>query len=72
MSKEVKFEDQIKELENIVNELEKGDVDLDDAINKYTKAMSLVKSCDEKLKNIDEKISKIVTENNELESFEVE
>ena len=72
MSKEVKFEDQIKELENIVNELEKGDVDLDDALNKYTKAMSLVKSCDEKLKNIDEKISKIVTENNELESFEVE
>ena len=72
MSKEVKFEDQIKELENIVNELEKGDVDLDDAIKKYTKAMSLVKSCDEKLKNIDEKISKIVTENNELESFEVE
>ena len=72
MSKEIKFEDQIKELENIVNELEKGDVDLDDAINKYTKAMKLVKSCDEKLKAIDEKISKIVTENNELESFDVE
>ncbi len=68
----VKFEDQIKELESIINELENGDVDLDDSIEKYTKAMKLVKSCDEKLKNIDEKVSKIVTENNTLEDFKVE
>ncbi len=67
-----KFEDQIKELESIVNELEKGDIDLDTSIEKYTKAMNLVKNCDEKLKSIDEKISKIVTENNELKDFNVE
>ena len=30
--KEMKFEDQIKELENIVNELENGEVDLDTSI----------------------------------------
>ena len=70
--KEVKFEEQIKELETIINELENGEVDLDTSILKYTKAMSLVKSCDEKLKKIDEQVSKLVTENNEIKDFDVE
>ena len=72
MKKEVKFEEQIKELESIINELENGEVDLDTSIEKYTKAMSLVKSCDEKLKKIDEQVSKLVTENNTQEDFDVE
>lgn len=72
MEKKVKFEDQIKELESIINELENGEVDLDTSIEKYTKAMSLVKSCDEKLKKIDEQVSKLVTENNTIEDFNVE
>ena len=72
MEKVVKFEDQIKELETIINELENGEVDLDTSIEKYTKAMSLVKSCDEKLKKIDEQVSKIVTENNDIKDFDVE
>ena len=72
MKKEAKFEEQIKELESIINELESGEVDLDTSIEKYTKAMSLVKSCDEKLKKIDEQVSKLVTENNTVEDFNVE
>lgn len=70
--KEIKFEDKIKELETIVNELESGDIDLDSSIEKYTKAMALVKECDEKLKSVEEQINKIVTENGNLEDFEVE
>ena len=38
--KETKFEDNIKELEQIINELESGNVDLDASIEKYTKAMN--------------------------------
>ena len=72
MAKTVKFEEQIKELESIINELESGEVDLDTSIEKYTKAMSLVKSCDEKLKKIYEQVSKLVTENNTQEDFDVE
>ena len=71
MEKKVKFEDKLKELEDIINELESGEIDLDSSIEKYTKAMTLVKECDEKLKNVEEKVSKIVTENGELENFEV-
>ena len=70
--KEVKFEDKLKELETIINELESGEIDLDSSIEKYTNAMKLVKECDEKLKNAEEQVNKIVTENGSLEEFEVE
>ena len=69
---EKKFEDKLKELETIVNELESGDIDLDSSIEKYTYAMKLVKECDEKLKKVEEQVSKIVTENGDLEEFKVE
>lgn len=70
--KEIKFEDKLKELESIINELESGEIDLDSSIEKYTTAMKLVKECDEKLKNVEEKVSKIVTDNGTLEDFKVE
>lgn len=70
--KEIKFEEKLKELETIINELESGEIDLDSSIEKYTEAMKLVKECDEKLKNAEEKVNKIVTENGSLENFEVE
>ncbi len=67
-----KFEDKVKELEEIINTLESGEIDLDDSINKYTEAMKLVKECDEELKNIEEKISKIALEDDTLEDFEID
>ena len=69
---ELKFEDKINLLEQIVNELENDDVNLDESIEKYTKAMALVKECDLELKNIEEKIAKIVTEDGTLEEFNIE
>jgi len=69
---EVKFEEKMKELEDIVNELESGEIDLDLSIEKYTKAMKLVKECDEKLKKIEKQVSKIVSENGSLEDFNIE
>lgn len=70
--KEKTFEEKLKELETIVNELESGEIDLDTSIEKYTSAMKLVKECDEKLKNVEEQVNKIVSENGTLEDFEVE
>lgn len=65
-----KFEDKVKELEEIINVLENGDASLDESINKYTEAMKLVKECDEELKQIEEKVNKIVAEDGSLEDFE--
>ncbi len=71
MTKEKKFEDKIKDLENIIEVLENGEVSLDESIKKYTEAMKLVKECDAELKNIETKVNKIVNENGNLEDFEV-
>ena len=35
-------------------------------------AMKLVKECDEKLKNIEEQVNKMVLENGEVKDFELE
>ena len=67
----MKFEDKIKELESIINELENGEIDLEKSIEQYTKAMNLVKECDLKLKNIEENVNKIVNENGKLEDFDI-
>ena len=68
----MKFEEKIKELETIINELENGEIDLEDSIEKYTKAMKLVKECDEQLKTIEENVNKIVKENEKIEDFNIE
>ena len=70
--KEIKFEDKIKELEKIVVELENGEVDLDDAIDKYTKAMKLAKECSDKLTEVTDKVNTIMLENGQIEEFHVE
>lgn len=66
------FEDKMKKLEEIINDLEKDEVNLEDSINKYTEAMKLIKECDESLKQAEEKISKIVIEDGSLKNFEIE
>ena len=70
--KELSFEESLKQLEEIVKKLEVGDVPLDDAIEEFHKAMKLSKVCDEKLKNAEEAITKLVKENGELVDFQVE
>ncbi len=67
--KEVKFEEKISELETIISELEGGEVDLENSIKKYTRAMELVKECDDKLKSIEDQVNKIVLEDGTAENF---
>ena len=69
---EMTFEESLKRLEEIVKDLENGNVQLDDAINKFKEAMDLSKTCNEKLKNAEENITKILKENGKLEDFKIE
>lgn len=66
------FESALIELEKIVKELESGNVDLDNAIKKYTEAMELAKFCSEKLKDATDKVNKILMDNGELKDFKVD
>lgn len=70
--KELSFEEALDNLESIVKKLETGEVPLDDAISEFNKAMKLAKSCDDKLKNAEEAITKLVKENDEVVDFKVE
>lgn len=70
--KELSFEESLNSLEEIVKKLETGEVPLDDAINEFNKAMKLAKSCDDKLKNAEEAITKLVSDTGEIKDFKVE
>lgn len=70
-TKEIKFEDKLLKLEKLVAELESGETDLDNAIEKYSEAMRLAKECSDILDKNKEKVSKILTDHG-LEDFTVE
>ena len=72
MAKEEKFEDKLNEHKKMVNDLESGEISLDDAIDKYTKAMKLAKDCSLKLKEAEENVNKILTESGKEEDFTLE
>lgn len=71
MDKEKTFEEKLKELEAIISSLENGEFGLDESIEQYTKAMKLVRDCDAELKNVEERISKVVKDGN-IEDFKIE
>ncbi len=54
------FEDALKELEGIVQQLERGQVKLDEAIAAYERGASLKRHCEQKLAEAKMKIEKIV------------
>ena len=58
--KEIKFEDAIKRLEEIANELEKDDLTLDDSIAKFEEGMNLSKKCKQMLDSAEKKITILI------------
>ena len=66
------FEENLTELESIVKELAAGNVDLDQAITKYSEAMKWAKYASDKLNAATEKVNLILKENGVLEEFEIE
>ena len=65
MEKKRTIEENMKELETMIASLENGEYGLDESIEVYTKAMKLVKECDNSLKKVEERVSKIVKETEE-------
>ena len=58
--KEKKFEEAMSELEQIVQQLERGDVPLDEAIAKFQEGMALSQYCNETLTKAEETVSKMI------------
>jgi len=58
--KDISFEDALKELEGIVDRLERGDAPLEESIDIYQRGAKLKAHCEGKLKSAQMKVEKIV------------
>lgn len=56
---QLSFEDAMRELEQVVDKLERGDVPLDQSIALYERGALLKKRCEETLKAAEEKVAAI-------------
>ena len=56
MKKNMKFEEAMIALEDIVKKLESGSVSLDESLSAFEEAVSLVKFCNEKLETAEQKV----------------
>jgi exodeoxyribonuclease VII small subunit len=57
---EIKFEEALKKLEKIVQELEDGDITLDEALKKYQQGIELARLLNQRLQNAKKKIDVLV------------
>jgi len=73
MSKE-NFEDSMKKLEEIVTELENGNLNLDESVKKFEEGMKVAKQCNTILEGAEKKITILLEKDGELkeEGFDAE
>ena len=66
------FEENMENLEKIVQELEKGELNLDESIKKFEEGMNLSKKCNEILEEAEKKITILIKKEDKLveEDFE--
>ena len=62
MNKSLKFEDLLNSLEEIVKELESGDLSLDESIEKYKKGIELSNQCKKMLEEAKSEVIKKMDE----------
>ncbi len=71
----LKFEDALSRLETIVNELEKGELPLDDSLKIFEEGIKLSKNCLKMLADAERKVAIMVQDNNgqkRLEAYSVD
>jgi len=63
MAKEnMKYEDAIRQIEEIVDKMENGELDVDSLCGQLKTAQKLIKMCKDKLTKTDEEIKKLLAE----------
>ena len=72
MAKELKFEDMMNRLEEIVDELETGEMPLEDSLKKYEEGVKLLRLCRKRLDETKRKVEMLVKKGGKLtlEPFE--
>ncbi|HOO55208.1 MAG TPA: exodeoxyribonuclease VII small subunit [bacterium] len=70
--KDAGFEQNMEKLQRIVEEVESGELGLEETINKYEDGMKLIKKAREILDKAELKITKLVEDSEKTEPFEDE
>ena len=60
------FEESMEKLEQIANELEKGELNLEESLSKFEEGMKLSKKCSEIIENAEKKITILLNKDGEL------
>ncbi len=73
MSK-ITFEEQIEKLEGIVEELENGNLSLEDSVTKFEEGIKISKECNKILEEAEKKITILINRDGEIkeENFKTE
>lgn len=64
---EIKFEEAMQNLEKIANELEKGDLSLEESVAKFEEGMKLSKQCNEMISDAEKKITILLQKDGKIE-----
>ncbi|CAM3801903.1 exodeoxyribonuclease VII small subunit [Alkalicoccus chagannorensis] len=74
MSEEKKesFEQSMRELEEIVQKLEQGDVPLEEAMNMFQQGMKLSKDCHDRLHKVEKQMTEVLSEDGTLSTLSEE
>lgn len=67
MSKGIHFEQSITELEEIVRQLEKGELTLEESLKQFEKGISLARHCQNALNQAEQKIETLTTTDSNFE-----
>ena len=70
MNNEKTFEQQLQELEQIVNNLEKGNVPLEEAMAQFKEGIDLSNTLQKTLNDAEETLTKLINSNGEEEIYE--
>lgn len=63
MKEEIKYEEAVSQLEDIVRKMEDNELDIDQLGEQLKKAQKLIKLCKDRLTKTDEEIKKILDDN---------
>ena len=66
------FEENIEQLEKVVQELESGNLNLEDSIKKFEEGINLSKKCNDILEEAEKKITVLVKKDDKVEEEKFE
>ena len=68
--KEKNFEEELNELNKIAEQLEKGDLSLEDSVQKFEEGMKIAENCNKALDKAEKKITELINKNGKIEEIE--